>query len=443
MAWQPSELLAFRSYVATGGALLVVVSPGWSHAAPSVVNPLIALFGVHARSESLPVRVEGPLNHDHPIGRGLAVQEILAKDAVPLDAPPGTAVAGSDEQKLLVAVPYREGRGVVAAMGQWFLPDVSDLGQEWWQRCPSLVTKAAIDESPIETGENAQLPLLKNVIAWLAEPVAGRPEGQRLPDAFLTAHQVALEVLYRVRHRDELPAALAALVAAAGAGALREEALWAAGEALKPLQWFDARDEMRYGWPTELGPPTLDTQYFDALVKSYPLSELAPYARWERAEFGRLNRMYTQGRWNWTPEVFRTYAAGSIAEFAKIDAPRGTSPWTWTELRIALLHLRANQPEQALEHARAVADAVALGPEKTIALTQAAVASWQLGQIEQARRYYQVIQEAPDVQFVDETEGASWALAWWIKERQQLVLTRNSSRYVAQYQAGQLEEKRP
>jgi len=139
--------------------------------------------------------------------------------------------------------------------------------------------------------------------------------------------------------------------------------------------------------------------------------------------------------------VFLNYATGSIADFEKVEAPKGTYPWTWSRLRLALLNLRADQPEKALEHARAVADAVEMGPEKIMALNQAAVASWRLGQIEQARRYYQIVQEAPDVQFPDDNENALWAPPWWIKQGQRFVLFKNSTRFLAEKQAGELEEK--
>ena len=69
---RPSELLAFRSYTAVGGSLLVVTSPGWFNAAPSLVNPLLSFFGVHAHSEALPVRVPGTSERRPPARQGPA-----------------------------------------------------------------------------------------------------------------------------------------------------------------------------------------------------------------------------------------------------------------------------------------------------------------------------------------------------------------------------------
>jgi len=407
LAFEPSEILAFRSYVATGGSLLVVASPGWSTAQPGVLNPLLAFFGVHARREALEARIWANLSDDHPLMKGLERKGQMLKCAIPLDAPEGSMAVRWYEKKVMVALPYREGRVVVSSFGQWFLPDISDLG-EWWTRAPGRHTQELIDQAPMEGPQSVELPLLRNAVAWLAEPVAGRPEGRRLPADFLKAQHAALEVVYRLRPRAELPAALDALVA--GAGERREEALWVAGGSGCALQWFDnGPGEMMYAWKIEEGPPRPDPRPFQELARAYPRSELAPFARWEAAEFARLNRVYDVFREHATWADILIDAEAAVPAFEAVDAPKGSYAWAWTQLRLAMLHTQAGHPDKALEPARAAADAMDAGPEKVLALFLAAGATGKLGRAEQAGRYLQAVKDAPGVSFPNNREDSAWA----------------------------------
>ena len=71
IAFGPAEILALRSYVATGGSLLVIASPGWDYATPAILNPLLSFFDVHAGGE-LVVSAQSTEIVDHPITRGIA-----------------------------------------------------------------------------------------------------------------------------------------------------------------------------------------------------------------------------------------------------------------------------------------------------------------------------------------------------------------------------------
>lgn len=86
IALQPSEILALRSYVATGGSLLVIASPGWDHATPTILNPLLSFFDVRAGDE-LVVGAQSTEVADHPITRGIS--SAMIKNANHLDAPRG------------------------------------------------------------------------------------------------------------------------------------------------------------------------------------------------------------------------------------------------------------------------------------------------------------------------------------------------------------------
>src|SRR4029077_15689622 len=116
------------------------------------------------------------------------------------------------------------------------------------------------------------------------------------------------------------------------------------------LQWFNRPPGVNYGWTRERSPVTLDPLYFAALVQSFPKSDLAPYARWEQAEFARINRLMgaVPGPGN--------SASHLISAFEKVDSPKGSCAWAWTQVRLAMLNLLEDHHEKALEHARAVAD---------------------------------------------------------------------------------------
>ena len=80
----PDEILAVRSYVACGGSLLVVVSPGWEPAQPGIVDSLLAPFGLSTDREMVE-RAESTRIVPHPITQG--VTNAMAKNPVNLKVP--------------------------------------------------------------------------------------------------------------------------------------------------------------------------------------------------------------------------------------------------------------------------------------------------------------------------------------------------------------------
>ena len=172
----PSEVLAFRSYVATGGQLLVIISPGWHHAQPGIINPVLSFFGVHAQPGELPVRVHSTELAEHPITQGIT--QVMAKNGVGLEVPANTAIVKGGGKTLLAALDHKEGRIVVAGLGQWFLPNTDHLGDRQ-RRCALLREGLTPEQLPIESGAGLESALLKNVIAWLSEPVPDQPEAPR------------------------------------------------------------------------------------------------------------------------------------------------------------------------------------------------------------------------------------------------------------------------
>ena len=110
-------------YVATGGSLLVIASPGWDHATPTILNPLLSFFDVRA-GDDLVVVTRSTEIADHSITRGLS--SVMIKNPNHLDAPHGgPCCIRAGDRNVLVATPFRKGRVVVAAFGQWFLPNTA------------------------------------------------------------------------------------------------------------------------------------------------------------------------------------------------------------------------------------------------------------------------------------------------------------------------------
>ena len=248
-------------------------------------------------------------------------------------------------------------------------------------------------------------------------------------------HTATIAVQFRGRHRDELPPLLDELVTAAGSGPRREEALWVAGEALKSLQWFSQFDQLSIAWPSDFGPPTLDPRYFEGLVEKFPESDsCAPWAQWEIAEFARINENYLQWR---TPNPAPLLLAAAtthtdvIAAFEKVKAAKGSYAWAWTQVRLAMLNQRDDHFEKALEHARAVADVMEIGPEKILALFYAGVSAERLGQSEQRSRYFQSIIESPDLVFANDRHETAWGPLWLNSESGRTINMRQPTRIIA------------
>jgi hypothetical protein len=338
----------------------------------------------------------------HPITRG--IDRAVFKHAVGLDCPPEASVVKAGDQTVLAAREYGEGRVVVAAMSPWFVP-YGGVGK-WWERCELWHRGVPADQFPVDDEKGIEPALLKNVISWLGEPSPGQGAVRRLPDDFLKAHRAALEVQLSARPREELSAILDSFVAASGPR--REEALWLAGEAEKPLQWAHTWTTLLYGW--EGNPlPTLDPRHFEELVRSYPKSALRPYAQWEIAEYARLNLYYAAVRNHELQRGEPIPIAGLTGAFAEVDAPKGSPVWAWNGIRMGMIALQEGQPARAIEHARAVADLMDPGAEKVLALFLMGVSSEVLGKPEDAARYYEFIKAHPVVVFPTDRQDFAWA----------------------------------
>ena len=136
------------------------------------------------------------------------------------------------------------------------------------------------------------MPLLTNVVNWLAPP-AGRADKGRIMEAMLRlvvesarALDVALRYQLRILPREALVEAMNGLVANAAGDPWTEEAYWIAAQSINDgslLPHRRARVHQSAGW-TASPTPKPDPAFYQKLADRDPTGDLAPYARWWVAE---------------------------------------------------------------------------------------------------------------------------------------------------------------
>lgn len=399
LPYEPTDILALRSYVATGGSLLVVVSPGWEPAAVGIHNSLLSCFGIHAEEESV-IRANSTKLMPHPITDG--IKQVMAKNTVHLSVPPDFALVKSGDKTVLAALPYREGRLVVCSFGQWFQPEpgrpawlLKRRSRHWTRNIPPA-------QRPVESGQGLHLPLLRNVVAWLDEPHGnGRPSGNR--QLLETALRTSLLVQFQVQPRDELVPAMDRLVTDVSDGFWKEEALWIAGEACLQLYYFPAgnRESAFYGWKS--GEPSgAEPRYYQELIDRFPDSPLTPMARWRLADCGR--RVYVNAGDDSTRQLQLI-----IEQYERVDAAKGSVLWAWSRLRIASLLFRGGDYKSAAANYREVTERVGQGPEKSIALLNLGVCRNEMGEPGEAEATYRQVKSVPDIFWWTTSNYANWA----------------------------------
>jgi len=400
LPYTPNDILAIRSYVATGGSLLVVVSPGWDQAAPGIHNPLLSFFDMKADQEMV-VRAQSTRLTDHPITKGITTT--MTKDAVNLEAPPETVLIEADDQTVLAATRYRQGRVVVASFAQWFLPDPAIHGVMLYPGHPAWNVPRA--DLPLERGEGLQLPLLRNVVSWLLQPDQddGDATGQR--KQYVDAVAVSLQYEFQTVSREALSAAVEQLVANAQPGIWKEEVLWAAGESSLMLQYFGGITNPSYSWRASTGLPAPAPEYYQRLIDEFPDSPLRPYAQWRLADCRRRI-------------LFQSHSVASdleaaIAAFEKVEAEEGSYAWAWTQLRLGVLRWSSPNAAAAVDHFKAVAERMDHGPEKSLGLLQTAVHYEVIQDVPEARRYYELASSVPPIYWTPIRRKISgWAPKW-------------------------------
>lgn len=427
--YTPDDVLALRSYVATGGSLLVVVSPGWERAQPGIHNGLLSLFNVQVGSD-MAVRAEGTPAAKHPITAGIG--RVGAKNCVHLETDSSSALIRVGDRTVLAATDYRHGRVVIASLGQWFLPKPA-FRLEQVHRPPWHWTRhLKLTDLPLEMPQKAELLLLENVLGWLTQP---HDRGtQRLRQAFAVAQRTCLNYELGTMPRETMLETMARLVDEMPAGTWKEEAIWAVGEASLRLQrppaphdrsddlhdrWQYDRSGIHYpgrihrprpGWPSDALPPDPAPEHYENLLKLFPQSPLRPYAQWRLADCLRrqqMNERYARQR-HPAALTLSDPAPSVVAAFEKVRAPEGSLVWAWTGLRLGLLHGQAHNHAAAVKYLRPVAERMPRSPEKTMALLDLGYCHQELAEPAEAAQYWRAALTEPNIAWNSPTPYAAW-----------------------------------
>jgi TolB-like protein len=411
LPFTPGEVMALRSFVAGGGGLLVVLSPGWHPAQPGIHNPLLALFQLHAGRDMIVVEWSKHLA-DHPITQ--SISPVIAKTSAGLESPETSAIIRSRDRVLLAALDYRGGRVVASSFGQWFLPerDLPRGGTLVWANYNSQYrNRWAL---PPEPGERMQLPLLANVLKWLAAQDNAPATHWARRERMLAAQTMARRAQCELASPDELRPAMDRWIAEAEPGMEREEALWAAGEAsLQTVHNVKLAWAIHEKWPHGAYPPPMAADYFRRLPAEFPNSPLKPYAQWRladcarRAAFHATRDPYYDTMFGVTRAPQR--AAAAAAELAKLQLPEGTYPWAWNRLGLGQCYLLAGAPAAAAKQFQSVADRMDQGSEKTLATLDAGLALRLAGETATAVRYYESARDMPDIPWTPHSRYDAWA----------------------------------
>jgi len=414
LSYSPTDLLALRSYVATGGSLLCNVSPGWEHAVPSVHNPLLAFFGAHADSELV---VEQPTTSivPHEITEG--TEEVIVKTFVHIEAPDEASLMAVGDKTVLAAIPYRHGRVIVTSIGQWLLPDPRFKSKGIWSRYGHWTAENNRGHLPLSS--HVHVPMLKKALAWLAERDEDKDALAANRQAFRAALMTALKAQYYIGSPADLRDTMQQLVANMDGDDWKEEALWVAGEIsldeyYSPVQIDGKSGPIHPSYGVARGSKRYapDERAYEQLIQQFPESPLRPYAEWRLADCRRCNAiMKTFGTSH--PQNRREGAADfdheSLAiEYAAVEAPTGSWPWAWSRLRIGAMYFYADDFKSALAEYLAVAEQLENGGERVMAMLGCASCYKMLGQRSEARQYLQAVTVAPEIVWTDNSATNAW-----------------------------------
>jgi formylglycine-generating enzyme required for sulfatase activity/tetratricopeptide (TPR) repeat protein/TolB-like protein len=405
----PSEVMALRTYVASGGSLLLIVSPIWSVSAPMLHNSLLSWFDMQA--DSAPI-TNGKSTQilPHPITRG--IESFTAHHAVGLDVPKNTALIKVRENTVLAARDYRRGRVVIAAIGQWYTPEILVVPEILKSKRKTVPSGSGPDNLGHIRGTEREPALLRQVLRWLGEPHEldqpfedWRQEWLAALFAFSQAQALISPAELRIREWDELPGLFDRLIADAPDHQLREESLWTAGECLLHNGRFHdhlgttyerthlyERHAGRFRFPSLI--LSCDQKFFRRLVDDYGDSSLQACAQWRLADAKRMK----------DPRRGRDFDASDKDDVLKLTLPfnalnlkKGTFPDAWNRLQSALLLFAIDEFEQAAAGFDEVAESMPASAEKANALLNSARSYIMLGDFNEARRRLSQLEQTQNI----------------------------------------------
>lgn len=384
--YQPIEVLALRSYVAAGGSLLVIVSPGWEPAAPGIHNSLLGLFGMEAGDDEV-LWADSTRIAPHPITSG--IERARAKKAVSIKAPPDTRLIEAGNRTILAVAPYRLGRVAVASFGQWYLPDLTVIPREDWSWMNRSHPTGALpaDESPIEF-DQMERPLLQNLVRWLydAPPLSAAHANWRkqLDAVHLTIRKARSKVL----PYEDLQPAFERLISQAPDALTKEESLWIAAEAYIEWDYQSAHTNRVRRNAAEPMRPDASPPWYQRLISQFPESTARPFAQWRLAEH---DRRY--------PSV-QSNARQVVALYDRITSPQGSVPWAWKNLSAGEVLAHNGDPKQAAARYREIVEHFPNSPERIFALISLGKCYRSMGQIAEARRAFEAVNGLPEINWV-------------------------------------------
>lgn len=392
MPLNPVDILALRSYVATGGSMLVVVSPAYEAAAPGIHNGLLAYFGASAGQEDIDPAASRVVA-DHPITRAIAAP--TARHAVGLTVPAGTSLIESRDKTVLAAMNYRHGRVVISSFSQWFLPNPAIFGENWERRLERRhghwTSELPVSKLPLEQLQGNNQKLLDNVVDWLAAPSPQEVANHRadFADGWLAAQQFEARAI----PQDELAQRMELMIESAEPGTWQEEALWLAGESLMRKQYYAESHQLRtldYGERLD-GLLSPQPRYFKRLIDQFSGSPLRASAQWRLGDC-EMQLVFQRVRFGQPPQPER-----ALALYEQVEAQAGSLVWAWKHLRIGMMHLVQDDFASALPHFRNVSEQMGPCPEKAIALLNLGHCYRALNRKQEAKQSYQAAMSLPNI----------------------------------------------
>lgn len=401
-AMVPSDVLALRSYVATGGSLLAVVSPAHDTAVPGLYNPVLSFFDVQAGHDGTD-RVDCTDLAEHPITQG--VSAVTARHAVDLKTPAAAALVKSKDRTVLASLEYRAGRVVVASLGQWLLPEPGVLGRDWEeqlarQRGSSRTVSAP--KMPVEPYRGSHKRLLENTIAWLTGSRDNDEEIERHRQAFARAWLASLQVEAQALPRESLVPVMNRLVKDASAGTWKEEALFVAGEPFLRQVYFPSKNYLSnpaYGFPLATGRLDPQPHYYSQLIEQFPNSPLRPFAQWRLADCEK--RLIDNNREREAHNAAKRLSDDLGKMYEQVEAEDGSLLWAWKHLRLGVYHYEREAWQLAVPHFRAISEQADPGMEKTLAVLNLASCYDRLGEHEKAKQVCEAASALPNI-------------SWWL-----------------------------
>lgn len=402
--FEPVDILGLRSYVATGGSLMVAVSPAWEAAAPMIHSGLLSLFDMRVGSQSIDPAPATKIDANHPITRKLPA--LTARHAVDLESPYGTSLVESNGSTILAALPYRHGRVVVSSFGQWFMPDPSIFGSTWQRDIASRSgLSQPVQSMPLQSFSGTHATLIHQTVEWLTE--------SRSPEESVDAERAVIAAAWRSARqyeaqaitREQMTESLNRVIDRVD-GEWKEEALWLAGEAHFRMQYFDQRSFLRwapYGYPSDGKMPPPMPQYFERLVSEFPDSPLLGFAQWRHAECQYRPVTYhgTRNLATIDDEVRRSL----MAQYGKVTALEGSLPWTLTQSRLGRIQYWNGDFGAAARHFHSISEKAPPSVARISALLDLSLTYSRNNQSQKALTAAKAAMTMPNVELVSSSHG--------------------------------------